>query len=274
MNPKTIIDCMKIYQAKLKADLKIGKVWRYSNHGCSGTFEAAEKNENFKANCATIANWCFRKLKVFKSGNYFWGKQGGTLVCSDATLAILKKNCKIIHVNGKKTVDQLLTDGTLQAGDILTYVNLQHTNIYAGGDEWYDAGHAYCKGSGEGAKFQSWFGKTVYGDQKVAYIIRYNGNEQKQTVYRVQVGAYANKKLAEEKAAYVTDLTQYDRIENYRKKDHKVREGYSCFVDHGSDGMYRVFCGSYTVRANAESRSQELGSDRYRIINFILEVNV
>jgi len=270
---KTIIDCMKIYQSSLIADLKNGIIWIYSNHGVSGTFELAEKNKNFKANCATIANWAFRKLGVFKKGNYFWGKQGGTLVCSDATMKVLKANCKIIHVNGKKTVNKCISDGTLLDGDIVTYVNLQHTNIYAGNGYWYDAGHAYCKEGGEGAKFLTWYGKTVYGNQKIAYIIRYNGNIQK-TVYRIQVGAYKSKSSADERAAYVTDLTQYDRIENYRKKKHKIREGYPCFIEKGDDGYYRVFCGSFSEKANGESRSQELGGDRYRIDNFISTVTL
>lgn len=94
------------------------------------------------------------------------------------------------------------------------------------------------------------------------------------TIYRVQVGAYQKKGNADNRAVYVKDLTKYDRIENYKKPNHKVREGYDCFIERGADGVYRVFCGSFTVKANAENRSAELGSDRYKINNFIVEVKL
>ena len=72
--------------------------------------------------------------------------------------------------------------------------------------------------------------------------------------------------------AYIKDLTRYDHIKNYKKSNHIVREGYDCFIERGTDGIYRVFCGSYTIEANAEARSAELGGDQYRIGNFVLEV--
>ena len=243
----TVLTVMEKFQKQMRADIKAGKVWRYYNSKVSGTFDAAEKNANYRANCATIANWCFRKLKVFKSGNYFWGKLGGTLICSEATLKVLKANCKLIHVNGKKTVSKLIEDGTLRAGDIVTYVDLQHTNIYAGGNTWYDAGHAYCKESGEGAKFITWCGGTVYGDQKVAYIIRYNGNAEPEpaptpsVIYRVQVGAY-------EKKGRATDCASTT----------EKRSGYKCFTEKAADGLYHVYCGSFEDKTNAWQRKDAL----------------
>lgn len=235
--PKTIIDCMKIFQKQMRADIKAGKVWRYYNSKVSGTFDAAEKNENLRANCATIANWCLRKLKVFKAGNYFWGRLGGTLACSDATLAILKKTCKLIHVNGKKTVGQLIKDGTLQPGDIVTYMDIQHTNIYAGDNHWYDAGHAYCTETGEGARFRTWYGVTVYSDQRVAYIIRYK--EPKKTTYRVQVGAYNKKANADKRVAEVAQ-----------------KSGFPCFQEQTD--IIRVYCGSFEKKSNATARVKDL----------------
>lgn len=255
--PKTIIDCMKIFQKQLKADIKAGKIWRYFNSKVSGTFDAAEKNDNLRANCATIANWALRKLKVFKAGNYFWGRLGGTLACDDATLKILTETCEVIHIGGKKTVGQLIKNGTLRAGDIVTYVDIQHTNIYAGDDHWYDAGHAYCTESGEGAKFRTWYGPTLYSDQKVAYIIRYKGNAEpepaKKTVYRVQVGAYKTKAAADKRAAAVTKKTK-----GIIHEGKKVKDGYPCFVE-GSD-WWRTFCGSFEDRNNAVIRQEELAT--------------
>lgn len=236
---------MKVYQSGLKADIQAGNIWTYSNHGVSGTFQLAEKNKNFKANCATIANWALRDLKVFKKGNYFWGRMGGELVCNEATLKVLQKHCKIIHINGRKTVNQVMSDGTLLDGDIVTYVNLQHTNVYAGNGRWYDAGHAYCKEGGEGAKFRTWYGKTVYGDQKVSYIIRYNGNTQKKTVYRVQIAA-------------MNTESAVDKIKvECKKKTRPLTEdgkGLDAFSEKMSDGKWHVFCGSFEQNAKAEER--------------------
>ena len=235
----SVLKILEKYQKQLVSDLMLDRIWRYYNSNVSGTFAAALKNNNRRANCATIANWVLRELKVFKSGMYFWGRLGGTLACSEQTMKALTTYCKVIHVNGKKTVQKALKDGTLQPGDIVTYVDIQHTNIYAGDGRWYDAGHAYCKESGEGAKFISWYGKTLYYDQKIAYIIRYK--EPKQTIYRVQVGAYTDKANADLKAEEVTK-----------------KSGFPCFEE--KTDMIRVYCGSFTEKANAKKRMQKLTS--------------
>jgi hypothetical protein len=228
---------MKQFQKQMRADIKAGKIWRYYNSHTSGTFDAAERDANYRANCATIANWCLRKLKVFKAGNYVWGRLGCTLACDDATLTVLKKKCKLIHVNGKKNVGQLIKDGTLEPGDIVTYVDIQHTNIYAGNNHWYDAGHAYCTETGEGARFRTWYGVTVYSDQRVAYIIRYK--EPEKTTYRVQVGAYTDKVNADAKVKEVAD-----------------KSGFPCFEEQTD--MIRVYCGSFEKKANATARIKDL----------------
>lgn len=233
----SVVTVLEKFNKQMRADIKAGKVWRYYNSKVSGTFDAAEKNSNFRANCATIANWALRKLGVFKRGNYFWGRLGGTIACDDATLAILKKYCRLVHVNGKKTVGKLIKEGTLQPGDIVTYMDIQHTNVYAGDGWWYDAGHAYCKESGEGAKFITWHGKTVYSDQRVAYIIRYK--ESKKTTYRVQVGAYSEKANADAKVKEVAD-----------------KSGFPCFEEQTD--MIRVYCGSFEKKANATARIKDL----------------
>ena len=41
---------------------------------------------------------------------------------------------------GNKTASALIKSGKLQAGDIIAWYNMQHTNIYAGDNKWYDAG--------------------------------------------------------------------------------------------------------------------------------------
>ena len=101
----------------------------------------------------------------------FYGKLGGTISWGAGTKAAVTKTCDLIRI-GDETVGQLIEDGTLQPGDIVTYVDIQHTNIYAGNGKWYDAGHAYCSGTGEGAVYKSWHGEGQYNSQKAGYIIR------------------------------------------------------------------------------------------------------
>ena len=90
--------------------------------------------------------------------------------------------------------------------------------------------------------------------------------------YRVQVGAYKSKSGATRRSNYVREVTQWSSIEAYKKNKQKTQEGYSCFVEP-SDGMYKTYCGSYSVRENAEKRSKTL-FDKYEIDNFIVEVTL
>ena len=229
--PKSVVECMKKYQKQVRSDIKAGKQWRYYNSNTSGTFAAAVKNGNRRANCATIANWALRQLGVLVAGQYFYGKIDNTLACSQQTLKAIKAKCKVIHVNGKKTVNQCIKDGTLQPGDIVTYWNLQHTNVYAGDDHWYDAGHAYCKQSGQGARFITWYGSTIYGGNRISYIIHY-----KKTVYRVRVGIF----------------TLDNNVINLQ---HKILDtlDLGTFTEKKSNGTH-VYCGSFEDQKVAQER--------------------
>ena len=132
----------------------------------------------------------------------FYGKQGGDIAWKkSATKAAVEKYCDIIKV-GNKTVNKAMQDGTLKKGDIVTYVSMNHTNVYLGGERWFDSGHAYAHGTGDGAWWETWFGETKYGAEKIGYIIRLKTS----VSYRVQVGAYsvlnnANNMLAKVKSA-------------------------------------------------------------------------
>ena len=239
--PTTTITAMKKIWARVKDGIKNGEDWRYYNSKTSATFDAAIKNKNWRANCATIANWCLRMLGVFKSGQYMWGKSG-EISCSDGTMDTLKEKCTLIHVNGKKTVDQCIKDEWLRPGDIVMYQNLWHTNIYAGNGKWYDAGHAYCRETGEGAKFIKWLGGTVYGDQPVSYIITYPKREK---VYRVRVGIYKQKTNVAAIRAKIKEAT-----------------GLDCFIEHFSDGIH-VFCGSFGKKKDANERRKLLMDKKF-----------
>ena len=91
-------------------------------------------------------------------------------------------------------------------------------------------------------------------------------------MYRVQTGAYQKKGNADNRVAYIANITRWSSLEAYQNGKQPVRSsGYDSFVEKGADGMYRVFTGSYTVRDNANKRCSEL-INAYKINSFILEV--
>jgi len=61
-------------------------------------------------------------------------------------------------------------------------------------------------------------------------------------IYRVQVGAYSNKKNAEKKLRQISAT------------------GTDCFITDMQEGYYRVQCGAYSIRGNAEQKVAELHS--------------
>ena len=91
-------------------------------------------------------------------------------------------------------------------------------------------------------------------------------------MYRVQVGAYKLKTNAVKRAEYVRDVTRYANIKAYRDRKPKVQEGFPCFVEKDSDGIYKTYCGSYSIEDNAKKRCERLKGD-YDIDCFIKEVN-
>jgi hypothetical protein len=83
----------------------------------------------------------------------------------------LRKYADIIPI-GNRTPKQLVEDGTLCPGDILTFMTFNHTCAYLGNGISYDTGHAYCTEKGEGAHYVKWIGPLSWDSKKVAYIIR------------------------------------------------------------------------------------------------------
>lgn len=91
-------------------------------------------------------------------------------------------------------------------------------------------------------------------------------------MYRVQVGAYKLKTNAVKRAEYVYEVTKYANIKEFREKKPKKREGFPCFVEKDKDGIYKTYCGSFSIEDNAKKRGREL-KDLYDIDNFIKEVS-
>lgn len=228
------IAAMKHLNTVMKQDNKNGHQWRYYNGKRSeNTFEKTRKAGKYYTNC--MGGVAFAAKYAGVPGNALdWYGYKGSIHWNNSDA---EKNCKkyfdIIPVK-TKTVQQCMKDGTLRPGDIVTYMTLGHTNAYYAENKSFDAGHAFCDGSGEGVAFKKWIGTTPYKGYKVAYILRLKS---KGVVYRVQINAYTRKINADKCVA-----------ECFKKT------GFPAFYELMADGQYHVFCGSFESKANANDR--------------------
>lgn len=235
-----ILKACKKFQKQLKADIDAGRDWEYRNPSkfLEEQWVNALKKGKRACNCALLARWALKEAGLIpQNTGIFYGKLGGGIQWGVGTKSAVTKTCDLIKI-GNKTVKQLIASGDLQPGDIVTYVDIQHTNIYAGNGKWYDAGHAYCNGTGEGAIYKSWHGAGQYDNQRVGYIIRRRtGNNE----YIVQVGVFVSKANAEKL---------------FRKLKKK---GFDAIVKK-RNGQWIVQCGAFSVKANAEALVKRLNA--------------
>lgn len=211
------IELAREFNATMKEDIAKGIKWIYSNSGCKATWDnvrkavGAKQYDACRTNCAKFIVWILRECGVLKSGQSFYCEHGKLMWSGEDTEKTLKESCDIIDVNGK-TVQQLINNGTLQHGDICCYLDMQHVNMMGMNSKWWDAGHAYAKGAGEGAVFSTWLGSLVYGSQRVKYIIRLKD----QKMYRTVIGEFSDKssakQLADKAVSNGLTKTQYKKI--------------------------------------------------------------
>lgn len=243
--PQGFLNALKDMNAKMMADRKAGKKWIYSNHGVKQKW--AEAVNVRKTNCANMVVMALKLAGVMPNDNkYFYGSKGK--IKGNAAFSV-QSIMQTIHVNSKKTVSQAIKDGTLQAGDVVLYQNLTHTNAYAGNGTWYDGGRAYCNDrdtSHEGQEFVTWYGKTVYDNQKISYILRIK-SAAAPTTYTVQAGVFSVKNNADKLVAKL----KIDGFSAIIKKD-------------GSN--YIVQCGAFSVKANADKLVADLKAKGYSAI--------
>lgn len=231
------ISAMKRFNAIVKEDIKNKLYWMYYNTKRSEpTFEATRKAGKRWTNCMGGVAFALKDAGVPGSALDWYGGKGKIVWLNDKAEANCRKYFEIIKVK-TKTVKQCIDSGILQPGDVVTYMTITHTNAFLGDGKSYDTGHAYCIGSGEGAKYRKWIGDTPYKGYKVAYILRLK----KKTVYRVQIEADKKKENADRCAV-----------------ECQVQTGYGAFVELMSDKLYHVFCGSFTVLENAEYRKEQI----------------
>lgn len=242
-NSSILEQCAK-FQAQLEADIAGDKNWEYHNPSkyLEEQWANALKNNKRACNCALLARWALKEAGLIpQDTKIFYGKLGGTIQWGAGTKEAVTAACDLISIQNR-TVQQLIDDGTLRPGDIVTYVDLQHTNIYAGGGKWYDAGHAYCSGSGEGAIYKSWYGDGKYNNQKVGYIIRPKaeaGGQTEECRYIIQAGAFDKKKNAEAQLKAI------------------LSAGFDAYISY-TEGKYKIFAGAYEKEELAEKQVKRL----------------
>lgn len=209
------------YDQYMQYDNKNKKQWVYYNGKKSAkTFWNARKNNKRWTNCVSGVQWAAVDSGLCGSDGICWyGQKGGNIRWTTKNAeANAKKYFNIYHINGKKTVKECVSDGTIKPGDIITYVSMNHTNVYLGNNRSFDSGHAYCAKSGEGAPFKKWCGGLSHGSQKVGCILRAKNsttqpsnkpatpeapkttpstpNVKSDVKYRVQCGSYKDVKNA------------------------------------------------------------------------------
>lgn len=174
---KFLAACVRLNQW-LVDDIKAGKDWRYYNSGhvSESTFWLTRKAKKYFTNCMGGVAFAMKESGLPTSCCSWYGAAGSIRWLNDHAEADLRKYADIIKIGGKKTPRQLVDDGTLCPGDILTFQTFNHTCAYLGNGLSYDSGHAYCKEkSGEGAHYVKWIGPLSWSTYKVAYIIRLKG---------------------------------------------------------------------------------------------------
>lgn len=155
-------------------DIAAGKDWRYFNtgHVSESTFWLTRKANKLYTNCMGGVSFALKESGIPAKACSWYGAKGFIRFLNDHAEADLRKYADIIPINGKKTPKQLVADGTLCPGDILTFMTFNHTCGYLGNGISYDSGHAFCLEKGEGARYVKWIGPLSWENYKVGFIIR------------------------------------------------------------------------------------------------------
>lgn len=169
-----IIKAARYIDDIMQRDNEAGKQWTYSNFGCKITFRRARLMNYRKTNCAQAICWILIRCKVLRAGQKFFGCDGRIIWKNEATKKRIMERCEIIDIDSKMTIRQLRDKGMLKPCDVLCMGRgMTHTMMVMRNGYYFDAGHAYAIGSGEGAKFTKWIKKgTPHLDRTVGNIIR------------------------------------------------------------------------------------------------------
>lgn len=169
---QAFIACMIWFDLYVRDDIAKGLLWWYFNSKPSlGSFWATRKAGKRWCNCSGAVFLALYAAGVPKKALRWYGGKNRIVFLDAKAEADAKEWFDFIKI-GNKTVKQCEDDGTMVPGDVLTYVGFGHTNAYVMKGFSFDAGHLWCKGTGEGAEYTKWLGPLAYGGRKVAYIVR------------------------------------------------------------------------------------------------------
>lgn len=232
------IENLKYMDKVMKQDIKDGHQWKYSNSSKrkADDFDEARKQGKYLVNCCDGVHWGMKMMGI-TCCSWFGAQCGSICWCGTNAEEKTRKYFEIFQTNCKKTVKQLIDNGTIQPGDILTYVSMSHTNAYLGNNKSFDSGHAHCTTGGENAPFTCFVGSLTYPSQKVGCILRFK--EPKMKFMRVQVGAYTKKATLNEAKKILADA------------------GFDTFSEK-VDGTTRLFCGSFKTVEKAMERLEQV----------------
>jgi hypothetical protein len=191
---ENFLEMLKYMDLAMRADKKAGHTWKYCNSTKKKAkgFEEARNEGKYLINCVDGPQWALRMCGVPGKALSWYGSKGTIAWLNSNAQANAKKYFTITKI-GDKTVQQLYNERKLCDGDILTYVTINHTNVYYGGAKSFDSGHAYASGSGEGAPMNKWIGSLSCKNYKVGYILRIKDRAH----YRVQCGSFSIRENAD-----------------------------------------------------------------------------
>ena len=234
ISPKKILAAMKRMDTIVRQDIIDRLFWYYFNTKRSEpTFDKTRAAGKRWTNCMGGIIFACKLAGIPASALQWYGAKDKIQWLNDTAKADAKKHFDIFRI--KRTVKECVEKGILIPADIITYMDMMHTNAYYGNGKSFDTGHAYCNGSGEGAKYSKWIGSLAHPNRKIAYIFRLKGNN----VYRVQVGSYSQKANADKRVLQVAQ-----------------KSGFGCFIEQTD--MYRVYCGSFEQFKMAINRLNDL----------------
>jgi hypothetical protein len=242
------LEALKYMNATMKADNAIGHQWKYCNVSskkAKGGFEEKRKQKKYLTNCVDGVQDALRIAGV--DALAWFGSNGKIAWTNEHAKEKAMQYLNIISTGGK-TVNQLYESGNLCDGDILLgYQGFSHTNVYYGGQKSFDSGHAYCVGSGEGAKYRKWIGQLVCRNTKVNFILRLKDRAH----YRVQAGAFNT----------LEECQKHKMLMHDKKFPAKIIE---------EDGMYKIQAGYFDGKTNAKRLEARL--EKAGIAAFVKEV--
>lgn len=222
------IAALKYIDPIIKKDKANGNPWKYTNKKKRyEKFEQA-RSHNRLTNCVSGVQFGLLMIGMPSGINHWYGAGGNIVYTTAKGRATVPKYFDVIKVND--TVQNLRNKGKLCDGDILIYQNMNHTNVYLGGNKSYDSGHHYCSSGGEMAVFNKFIGSLAYKTAKVGTILRFKDRAH----YRVQCGAF--KSQGSEYNALLTKLN---------------KAGYKTMLVQ-EDGLFKVSIGYFSGKTNAD----------------------